>query len=72
MMAHLPLFFLDHPPQDALVICFGMGTTYRSMLSWGIPVTAVELVPERPPPVRLFSRGRAGAAAVAAVHRCHR
>ncbi len=51
MMAHLPLVFLDHPPQDALVICFGMGTTYRSMLSWGIPVTAVELVPGVP---RLF------------------
>ncbi len=51
MMAHLPLFFLDHPPQDALVICFGMGTTYRSMLAWGIPVTAVELVPSVP---RLF------------------
>ena len=51
MMAHLPLSFLDHPPQDALVVCFGMGTTYRSMLSWGIPVTAVELVPSVP---RLF------------------
>ncbi|MGO9518730.1 MAG: fused MFS/spermidine synthase [Candidatus Korobacteraceae bacterium] len=51
MMAHLPLSFVGHPPQDALVICFGMGTTYRSMLSWGIPVTAVELVPSVP---RLF------------------
>jgi len=51
MMAHLPLMFLDHPPQNALVVCFGMGTTYRSLLSWGIPVTAVELVPSVP---RLF------------------
>lgn len=51
MMAHLPLAFLDHPPQDALVVCFGMGTTYRSLLSWGIPATAVELVPSVP---RLF------------------
>jgi len=51
IMAHLPLSFVGHPPQDALVICFGMGTTYRSMLSWGIPVTAVELVPSVP---RLF------------------
>ncbi|OGR90247.1 MAG: hypothetical protein A3J74_10335 [Elusimicrobia bacterium RIFCSPHIGHO2_02_FULL_57_9] len=43
-MAHLPLAFLPRPPQNALVICFGMGTTFRSLLSWGIEVTAVELV----------------------------
>jgi spermidine synthase len=48
MMAHMPLAFLDHKPQNALAICFGMGTTYRSLLSWGIPVTAVELVPSVP------------------------
>jgi spermidine synthase len=48
MMAHLPLVFLDRPPQNALAICFGMGTTFRSLLSWGIPVTAVELVPSVP------------------------
>jgi len=47
-MAHLPLAFLDHAPQSALVICFGMGTTYRSLLSWGVPTTAVELVPSVP------------------------
>jgi predicted membrane-bound spermidine synthase len=47
-MAHLPLAFLDHPPKSALVVCFGMGTTYRSLLSWDIPVTAVELVPSVP------------------------
>jgi predicted membrane-bound spermidine synthase len=50
-MAHLPLSFLDHPPKNALVVCFGMGTTYRSLMSWDIPVTAVELVPSVP---RLF------------------
>jgi len=50
-MAHLPLAFLDHPPQNTLVVCFGMGTTFRSLLSWGIPATAVELVPSVP---RLF------------------
>ena len=48
LMAHLPLAFLDHPPKNALVVCFGMGTTYRSLLSWDIPVTAVELVPSVP------------------------
>jgi spermidine synthase len=47
-MAHLPLAFLDHPPKNALDVCFGMGTTYRSLLSWDIPVTAVELVPSVP------------------------
>jgi len=52
MMAHLPLAFLDRPPQDALDICFGMGTTFRSLLSWNIHATAVELVPSVP---RLFS-----------------
>jgi spermidine synthase len=52
MMAHLPLAFLDRPPQDALDICFGMGTTFRSLLSWNIRATAVELVPSVP---RLFS-----------------
>src|SRR5579863_5027228 len=45
MMAHLTLSSLPHPPQNALVICFGMGTTFRSVLSWGIPATVVELVP---------------------------
>ena len=51
MMAHLPLAFLDHTPRSALVVCFGMGTTYRSLLSWDIQTTAVELVPSVP---RLF------------------
>ncbi|PYV37921.1 MAG: hypothetical protein DMG06_26855, partial [Acidobacteria bacterium] len=44
-MAHLPLAFHKSPPQSALVICFGMGTTYRSLMSWDIQATAVELVP---------------------------
>lgn len=48
IMAHLPLAFLSHPPQNAMVICFGMGTSYRSLMSWSIPVTAVELVPSVP------------------------
>jgi spermidine synthase len=42
-MAHLPL--LMHPDaKDTLVICFGMGTTYRAALSHGGNVTVVELV----------------------------
>ncbi|HKW16602.1 MAG TPA: fused MFS/spermidine synthase [Terriglobales bacterium] len=47
-MAHLPLALLDHQPQSALVICFGMGTTFRSVLSWRIHATAVDLVPSVP------------------------
>ncbi len=52
IMAHVPLAELDRPPQNALAICFGMGTTFRSLRSWGIPVTAAELVPSVP---RMFS-----------------
>jgi spermidine synthase len=44
-MAHVPLAFLDKKPENALVICFGMGTTYRSLLTWDINTTAVELTP---------------------------
>jgi spermidine synthase len=47
-MAHLPLAFMPRPPRNGLVICFGMGTSFRSMLSWGIPTTAVDLVPSVP------------------------
>ena len=43
MMAHLPMIL--HPdPQETLVICFGMGTTYRSAVSYGGNVTVVEIV----------------------------
>jgi len=48
MMAHFTLAHLQSPPRNALIICFGMGTTFRSAMSWGIPVTAVELVPSVP------------------------
>jgi len=44
-MVHLPLMFHKGKPESALIICFGMGTTYRSALSWDIETTAVELVP---------------------------
>jgi spermidine synthase len=44
-MVHLPLAFHKEKPESALVICFGMGTTYRSAMSWDIDTTAVELVP---------------------------
>lgn len=52
IMAHFPMASLNHPPHNALNICFGMGTTFRSLVSWGVPTTSVELVPSVP---RVFS-----------------
>ena len=48
LMAHLPLAFLETPPRSALVVCFGMGTSFRSLTSWDIQTTAVELIPSVP------------------------
>lgn len=48
VMAHLPLTLLGHPAEKSLVICFGMGTTFRSMMSWNLRTTAVELIPSVP------------------------
>ena len=42
LMAHLPMAEHGHA-RDALAICFGMGTTFRSLMSWGIDVTVVDL-----------------------------
>jgi spermidine synthase len=45
LMAHLPIWLSDDP-HDALVICFGMGTTVRSASRYeGLDVSAVELAP---------------------------
>jgi spermidine synthase len=44
-MAHLPLALHNGDPESVLIICFGMGTSYRSALSWDVETTAVELVP---------------------------
>ncbi|MBI3557216.1 MAG: hypothetical protein HY074_13210 [Deltaproteobacteria bacterium] len=44
-MAHLPLAFHSGTPSSVLIICFGMGSTFRSSLIWGVKTTAVELVP---------------------------
>src|SRR5439155_18842162 len=53
-MAHLPLALMSRPPENCLVICFGMGTTFRSVLSWGIRTTGVDLVPSVPETFRYF------------------
>jgi spermidine synthase len=45
VMAHLPMTMLEREPKSALVICFGMGVTFRSLMNWKIQTTAVELVP---------------------------
>ena len=53
LMAHLPLVLHQRErPETGLVICFGMGTSFRSQLSWGLKSTAIELVPSVP---ELFS-----------------
>lgn len=44
-MAHLPLGLHNGGANSVLIICFGMGTSYRSALSWDIQTTAVELIP---------------------------
>ncbi len=44
VMAHLPMAHVKDPA-SSLAICFGMGTTLRSLSSWGRQATAVELVP---------------------------
>jgi spermidine synthase/predicted MFS family arabinose efflux permease len=68
MMAHLTLASLDHTPHRALIICFGMGTTFRSVVSWNISGTAVELVPSVP---LLFGYYHADAAEVMASPLAH-
>ena len=44
VMAHLPMVLRGHA-RRALVICFGMGTTFRSLTTWGVDTTAVDLSP---------------------------
>jgi spermidine synthase len=44
-MVHLPMALHKGRPESVLVLCFGMGTSYRSALSWDVRTTAVELVP---------------------------
>ena len=44
-MAHVPLAIPDKIPESVLIICLGMGTSFRSAASWGIRTTAVELIP---------------------------
>ena len=44
LMAHMPLAVHGNA-KSMVVICFGMGTTYRSAASWGVDTTAVDLSP---------------------------
>jgi spermidine synthase len=68
MMAHLTLASHKQPPQNTLVICFGMGTTFRSALTWGAPVTVVDLIPSVP---KLFPYFHHDAAEVLASPNAH-
>jgi hypothetical protein len=47
-VTNLPMASLSAPPRSVLVMCFGMGTSFRSALSWDVPVTVAELVPSVP------------------------
>ena len=68
VMAHLTLASHQQPPQNTLVICFGMGTTFRSAVSWGVPTTVVDLIPSVP---KLFPFFHADAAQVLASPLAH-
>ena len=47
IMAHLPIML--HPaPKNVLVVCFGMGTTFRSASRHDLQTTVVELQPKIP------------------------
>ncbi len=62
MMAHIPL--LLHPkPQRVLIICFGMGTTFRSALRHPVDVEVVDLVPSVFETFRFFYADAAARAA---------
>lgn len=67
-MAHLPLAYHIGKPESALIICFGMGTSFRSALSWNVDTTAVELVPSVP---QLFGFFHSDAAQLAANPKGH-
>ena len=54
IMAHLPLFALPKDAKRALVICLGMGTTFRSVASWGMQTTSRGIDSERRQIVSLF------------------
>jgi spermidine synthase len=47
-MIHLPMALHQGTPRSVLVVCFGMGTSFRSALSWDADTTAVELIPSVP------------------------
>ncbi len=47
-MIHLPMAYHQGKSQSVLIICFGMGTTFRSALTWDVNTTVVELVPSVP------------------------
>lgn len=48
MMVHLPMVLHVGRVNNGIVLCFGMGTSFRSMLTWGTSTKVVELVPSVP------------------------
>ena len=45
LSTHLGMISHQGPAQTGLSICFGMGTTFRGLLSWGLESTGVDVVP---------------------------
>ena len=72
MMAHLPMAFLDHPPQNALIVCFGMGTTLSFPAFVGNTFDGGRTGTERPSSVRLLPCGWSCVASLFVVPRSHR
>ncbi len=47
LLTHLPIMYTNKPPQEMLIICFGMGTVLKSGIVYpNLNITTVELVPE--------------------------
>ena len=67
IMADLPLATHGHA-QRGLVICFGMGTTMRTMSRWGIDTTVVDLTSSV---IRLFDFFHADANSIRAAPNVH-
>ncbi|MCH8209409.1 MAG: fused MFS/spermidine synthase [Nitrospinae bacterium] len=56
MMVHLPLSVREKKPESGLIIAFGMGTSLRSMASWGIETKCVDLIPGVPKAMSYFHK----------------
>lgn len=55
MMVHLPMALHEGQVKNGVVLCFGMGTSFRSMLTWDeTKASVVELVPSIPQMISFY------------------